>query len=190
MRNVQAFGQFIDHYQHERNGAMVDRAHAVLLYGTILSSKPKTILELGIGTGLLTITIAFGIRYNEVGTQDAVDNFVDWEGERPSHITQLEELGVNVITQGEKEFVEDCTKTYDMIVVDGDHAEGQDWAEKIFNMVNPGGVLFSHDVRLFPKLCAYMDLAELKGWGYRVFDENTLREERCERGWFVAHRPY
>ena len=46
------------------NGAAIDIPHGVLILGALMSSKPQSIVELGIGTGFVTSLIFQGIEYN------------------------------------------------------------------------------------------------------------------------------
>ena len=63
----------------EWKSVAIDKAHSALLYGTVLSAKPKTLLEIGIGSGFVTKTLLAGIKYNAVGKLISVDSWNDWK---------------------------------------------------------------------------------------------------------------
>jgi len=66
------------------NGAAIDVPHGMLILGALISSKPKNILEIGIGTGFITNLLLDGISYNEIGDLTSVDNFHDLGGNLPN----------------------------------------------------------------------------------------------------------
>lgn len=57
-----------------RRNVAVDVNHTILLFGLLISAKPKTVLGVGIGSGLVTRTILSALRYNGVGSLTSVDN--------------------------------------------------------------------------------------------------------------------
>lgn len=176
------YGKFLENHRYILNNVPVDKNHASLVFSTAICLKPKKILELGIGSGLLTYSLLCAINYNNTGMLTSVDNFLDWNGKEPSHIDSLRKFGVNVVIQEERDFVLSCNNKFDLIVVDGNHTDGHLWAEQIFDLVNPGGIIFSHDVLLCKNLGIYMDIAKKRNLGYKVYSESTIPTEACHRG--------
>ena len=54
----------------------VDRCHNIFLIGSVLSKKPRNILELGIGTGSLTVSMIYALRYNGARSRQVLMRFV------------------------------------------------------------------------------------------------------------------
>lgn len=182
------FAEFLDNHSYYLNHIMIDKPHVLLIYGVAISHKPLKVLELGIGSGLVTATLLHASIYNNIKTEiTAVDNWSQWEGAgKPQHIDQLSSYGVKVIHSEERAFVESAeTNYYDLIVVDGDHEKGHEWADKIFKLLSPDGILFSHDILLFPNLKKYIDLAKENNMSYKLFHKSSRPDERCERGFIM-----
>ena len=106
----------------------IDVAHAALLYGMVLSLKPRRCIELGIGSGYATQTILDAIARNGVGNLICVDSFQDWNGVEPPHIATLRSLGANVCRSGEREFLASQeSHSVHLLVSDADHAHSGSW---------------------------------------------------------------
>ena len=184
---LKAFGAFLQDYQHYRPAAAIDKAHVSLIFSTAISQKPESILELGIGTGLVTYALKHATIYNLKGQITSVDSWVDWDGIEPPEIDNLRKNNINVIFSEEEKFVANCKDKYDLIVVDGDHTNGHKWAESIFDLLNPGGIMFSHDINLFPNLKVYKEIADKRGYAYHLFDKSSRSDERCDRGFIIVY---
>ena len=184
--------QFFDFFDNfDWHSVAVDKSHTMLLYGVILSHKPKTILEIGIGSGVVTKTIQYAINYNQMGKLTSVDSWHDWQGKEPDHIPQLREMGVNIISPiPEQEFVNSCNEKFDIIVVDGDHQRGGLWADKVLSLLNGGGFLFAHDVDLpqYKTLKNYITLSNQNNYFNHTFKENSREDEWCHRGWLMINK--
>jgi predicted O-methyltransferase YrrM len=151
----------------------IDTAHRQLILGLILSSKPKTILELGYGTGLTNQVIHEGIRLNQLGTVTVVDNFYD---------------GIVFDTPGlvissEEDFVHTTQDKFDFIVSDADHFNSHKWVDKTISLLTPNGIAVFHDVTcpMFPNLRSSMD-AYPTGI---LFNISSIPGEQCERGLYI-----
>jgi predicted O-methyltransferase YrrM len=177
------YGEFLENHRYYLNNVPVDKNHASLVFSTCISLKPKKILELGIGSGLLTNSLMAAKLYNGYGDLTSVDSFYDWSFVKPDHVKAFESTGLlSIVVKDEKDFVLSCKEKYDLVVVDGNHNEGHLWANEIFSLVNSGGILFAHDVIAYPNLGIYMDLAKSKGYGFKVFKESSRQDEACGRG--------
>lgn len=162
----------------------IDKCHRDLIYGLVRASKPKQVLELGFGTGLTNADLIKAIQENEVGELTVVDNFLDWNGQRPSHI---DESGYTLVVDSESHFVATTSRKYDLIVADADHNGTDKITYDIVAMLNPRGIAIFHDVcsNIFPnlqKIVAYLPTAIL-------FDKNSVTGEECDRGLLVYFKP-
>lgn len=169
----------------------MDKNHIELIYGIIISQKPKKVLEIGIGSGLLTQKILSAFAYNcmEINL-DCVDNFFDWSGKIPSHILKLK--NINLIQTSEENFINTCETKYDTIISDADHFNSHKWIEKTCALLNDGGILIFHDItnKMFPNLLSIISFFEsnTNTYSYVIFNKNSRNDERCDRGLLVVHR--
>lgn len=166
----------------------IDDNHLNLIYGLITSAKPKNCLELGIGSGITTQTIINGFRYNQLPLDiDCVDNFFDWDGVCPEHISKY--IGdVNIVSQSEQDFLIECQKKYDFIISDADHYNTHLWVERTLNLLSPKGFLIYHDVTnsSFPNLYTIIEQIKFYNLSHMIFNQSSLNSERCERGLLVV----
>lgn len=184
-------------------GAGVDIAHAMLLFGVILSQKPKDILELGIGTGVVSETILNAVKYNSNEYKyDAVDFCMvfsdktkryeyqgNWAYPTRQYIEKLRQENVNLIGLDEKVFVENCdSNKYDLIISDADHNRAGEWAEHIFRICKPNGIIFFHDIccKEYTSLQKYLDYVKENSIPHYIFNECSRSDEICYRGWLMV----
>lgn len=189
MSTLTPFASHIDNWVTDRPNVMIDKAHAALVYSTIISSKPSSILEIGIGSAFTTISILHAIKYNNKGKLTCVDNWHDCVGVEPPLATELRSKEVDIIVSDEYTFVSSCKNKFDLIMVDGNHNDGHKWADKTLDLMNPGGILFAHDIRSYPNLGVYETLSKERSLSYRIFDQSSLQGERCDRGFIVIYGP-
>ena len=169
------------------NGAAIDIPHGVLILGALMSSKPQSIVELGIGTGFVTSLIFQGIEYNNTGELTCVDNLHDFGGHlKPEILEKLKKTNAKILApMQEKEFVYQAeNNSYDFLVSDADHFHAGDWAEEIFRIMKPDSFMFFHDVnpRDFPNLMRYKTLSDELGKPNFLFTKCSRNDEICERG--------
>lgn len=183
-------------------GAGIDIAHAMLLFGTILSLKPQKILELGIGTGIVSETILNATKYNGIDYKyDALDNCMiipDWisgawdrAGGYPTrnYIEKLKNENVNLIGEDEGKYVTNCeSNKYDLIISDADHNRAGEWAEHIFRICKPNGIIFFHDVccKEYVSLHKYIDYVNQNAIPHYIFNKCSRPDEICYRGWLMV----
>ena len=169
----------------------IDRAHAVFLMGAVLARKPRTILELGIGSGFVTRTLVHAVRFNGVGSITAVDNWLDWRGDEPPIIAELRAEGVDVVApREERDFVHAApTDAYDLMVSDADHRRSGTWIDEHLRIVRHDGFMFFHDTNHAARFTS-LGLVEKRlrelCLPYYHFTESTRADERCDRGWLFA----
>lgn len=193
MQNLQECFNLILNYNNNNKFA-IDRCHNIFLIGALLSKKPENILELGIGTAYVTLSIIHAIAYNKKGRLTSVDNFSDWEGQEPEGIKKIREAGVNVVAPvEEKEFVSNCASdTYDFLISDADHFNSGLWVNNHLRITQHDGFMFFHDTNLkemFPNLALIEKRIKELGLPYYHFTENSRPDENCERGWlFVINK--
>jgi predicted O-methyltransferase YrrM len=172
----------------------VDQAHADLLTGLIVSNKPKTVVELGIGGGQGSDAIIKGLEYN---SQDydytIVDNWMDWNYVRPEGVTEKYSSFATIVDSDERAFVFGCNKKFDFIMSDADHHRTEQWFDYVYSeLLNEGGILCYHDVNLFndefPNLVSIYTKCKDMGLSHKLFNLNSLPTERCERGLLVIFK--
>jgi len=183
--NIEMFYRFICFYKRGRKE--IDLAHNCLIFGAVLSSKPKKALELGIGNGYATMSILSALKYNGIGTLTSVDNWQDWDGKEPKHIEGLRRMGVNVIEMDEGDFVRNQPdNSYDFLLSDADHTNSGDWAKDVFRIMKPESFMFFHDVEGYDSPKKYVKLCKEKGLAHFVFSKNSLEDEQCNFGMLMA----
>lgn len=170
------------------NKAAIDSAHGMLILGSLMSSKSKNILEIGIGTGFITNMLLNAIEYNQVGKLTSVDNFHDLGGNLPNHV--LDNLKTNknikiVAPMEERDFVFSCGEnSFDFLVSDGDHLHAGEWVDQIFKIINPDSIMFFHDINNsgYPNLKNYKIRADELNKPNFLFKESSRQDEDCSRG--------
>lgn len=163
----------------------MDMAHATLIAATVWSMRPARVLELGIGTGYLTKALLLALRSNGGGALISVDNWFDWDGRRPEHITELEELGAQIVESSEEAFVGSYNgELFNVIISDADHYSSDRWFEQTLALMAPGGVAFFHDTQqpsIFPGLATLPQRAVELNLACRHFTASS-EDDRCHRG--------
>lgn len=179
---------------NENESVKIDTAHADLVYGLIVSSKPSNILELGLGGGKSADAIIKGIEYNENSPKfTIVDNWLDFDFQIPEGVVEKYSKHANIITSDEHDFVFACKEKFDFIFSDADHYNTDQWFEYVFeNLLANNGILIYHDINLFEDSFAnlrsiYSKTLE-KGYSHFLFNKNSKTNERCHRGLLVIFK--
>ena len=194
MQALKDYFAMLETFDHTGNSVAIDRCHNMFMMGALLAKKPDDILELGIGSGYVTISLIHGLRYNGKGRLTCVDNWVDARGAVMADLSaDLRKLGVSVVAPVEEHsFVSGCpSDSYDFLISDADHANSGIWVDEHLRIVRSGGFLFFHDTN---QLCEYPNMAlitervkELNLCHYH-FKESSRPDEQCERGWLFVMR--
>lgn len=173
----------------------IDVAHAELLRGLIMSHKPKTILELGVGGGQGTDAMLSALEYNEQAyNYTLVDNWLDFDYVQPPEVAERYGSRINIVTSGEKEFVFSCDQKFDFIMSDADHHRADQWFEHVYqNLLNANGILVYHDVNLvdadaFHNLAGIYHKCRSDKIPHMLFNRNSKSGERCQRGLLVIFK--
>jgi predicted O-methyltransferase YrrM len=169
------------------NGAAIDLNHGLLIFGSLLSSKPKDVLELGIGTGFITDLLLQGIEYNRLGSLTCVDNLWDLGGNMPRETLELiKNSKARVIEpMPEKTFVyNEPENRYDFLVSDADHEHAGEWTDQIYRIMRPDAFMFFHDTNNsgYPNLRNYITSAQTLNKPHHLFTVSTRHDEDCNRG--------
>ncbi len=193
---------------------MMDACHMDLICGLVASLKPSRVLELGVGSGVLTRRILqtltnYGLNDSQL---TCVDNFSDFGGKCPAHLGGFPgfdsrvcdfpgfDSRVSLCVMGELEFLmalrrvfgfeSSPLQVFDLIVSDADHNNTHLWMDKTLEILNPGGILIYHDVLNsdFPNLRSLITQAGDKGLSHFVFSRNSVPSERCDRGLLVIRK--
>jgi hypothetical protein len=176
-----------------RNVVALDRAHNMFLIGAVMARKPLDILELGIGSAYVTMSLMYAIRYNQRGRLTSVDNWADWGGQEPPGVDALRKGGANIVTMGEEAFVRAAASdSYDLLVSDADHFRSAGWLDQHLRIVRHDGFMFFHDtnsLNAFPGLATIERRIGELGLPCFHFKESSRPDERCDRGWlFVINK--
>ena len=177
----------------------VDQCHLDLVYGLVVSHKPKSILEMGVGSGRTTrmlIKAADNNKNNPIIT--LVDNWVDLNGKPPQCIENYKKF-CKVIMSNEMDFVFSTRDTFDFIFSDADHWNTDKWFDYVYDRIlNPGGILIYHDVSLvdampkeelrFPNLLTILHKCKIRGISHVHLDKCSKPGERCFRGFLVIFK--
>lgn len=164
--------------------AVMDAAHAALVYGLVAASKPQYVLELGIGQGALTQAILQALQFNEYGRLTSVDNLSIFGGTQPDHFPFLMQLGAQIVIRDEKDFCENIAKddTFDLLVADADHSF--DHMNSYSRIVKTEGIILIHNTGFdgeqgfrYP-----FEWAANNDYPYRLFQTSSRKDENCGRG--------
>lgn len=183
-------------------GAAVDQCHLDLTYGLVRAHKPKSILELGVGSGRTTATLIKGVRDNgdeKNARITLVDNWEDWRGEKPKDILEEIEGYVEVVDKPERDFVFEARQSWDFIFSDADHWNTDKWFDYVYDrLLKNNGVLIYHDVSKqegfpkeelrFPNLYNILLKCRERGIAHAHFDRSSSEGERCYRGFLVIFK--
>jgi predicted O-methyltransferase YrrM len=168
----------------ENHPGAIDLNHNLLLMGAVMSKKPETVLELGIGTGLASWSILTALKYNERGRLVCVDNWHDSGGIEPGHVAPIRQAGAEIVVSDEESFVKSCpSDSFDLLVSDADHTRSGLWLEEHLRIVKDNGFLFFHDTNnpAWPTLHSIP--GRVSHLPHHHFTENSRADERCQRGW-------
>lgn len=176
-------------------GVKIDIAHAELLRGLIVSHKPKTVLELGVGGGQGTDAMLAGLDYNlQPFDYTLVDNWNDFGFQQPKEVAERYGDRITIVTSDEREYVFGCNKTFDFIMSDADHHRTDQWFEYVYdNLLNNNGILVYHDINLvdadaFHNLVNIYNVCKQKNLPHMLFNRNSRMDERCQRGLLVIFK--
>ncbi len=175
-------------------GVKIDVVHAYLILGLVLSHKPTSILELGLGGGRSCDAILNALDFNKKQVNfTIVDNWLDWNGKIPDGVLEMYGNKAQIVTMDEKEFVFSTKNTYDFIMSDADHNRTDQWFEYVYdNLLNKNGILIYHDVNLiedaFVNLRNIYNKCQERQLNYFLFNKNSLIGERCQRGLLVIFK--
>jgi predicted O-methyltransferase YrrM len=177
-------------------GVKIDDAHAALISGLVKSNKPKKILEIGIGGGKSADAILDALEFNQQEFEyTLVDNWFDWQGQRPAAVDEKYGSKMTIIDSNEKDFVFSTKEKFDFIMSDGDHMATDQWFEYVYaELLNEGGILIYHDVdfvdpNAFKNLQNIYYKAKEYNIPHHLFNANSLPNERCYRGLMVVFKP-
>lgn len=165
----------------------MDSCHYLQIMGSLVARKPEHVLEVGIGTAMLTAGLVMGLRFNRRGSLTCVDSWFDWHGIEPPGIASLRESGVTVIAPVEENtFLKGCpANTFDFVVSDGDHRNSGYWVDEYFRITKPDGFIYFHDTNntvMFPSIARIQQRVVELGLPSYHFTRSSRDDERCERG--------
>lgn len=163
------------------NEKAIDQVHLDLIRAIAIANGPiDHALELGLGVRS-SLEVVLSLPCNRV---TIVDNWYDWGGvpqkvDLPNH--------ARIVASSEQTFIDSCQETFGLIISDADHHNAEKWWNKTYDLLEPGGVAFWHDVHnpMFPNLSKIPAEMSRLGIPHKVFDYAT-EEDRAWRGLLVA----
>jgi predicted O-methyltransferase YrrM len=174
-----------------REDIKIDSNHVELIYGLILSAKPKTILEFGLGRAVATDRILTAILYNGIPVRyTVVDNWKDFGGKIPDEARNYA-IRVNLVTEDEGRYIAETSERFDFILCDGDHFNSEKYFDYVYDrLLNSPGILIYHDVvgAEFPNLHEIPRKAAALSLSHFIFATSTRPDEHCERGLLVVFK--
>ncbi len=185
--------QYFDHiltFDHN-SSSPIDRCHNLFLIGAVLSKKPDSVLELGIGTGYVTLSLIHALKYNGSGNLTCIDNWFDWGGHEPEGIGAIRAAGVNVVAPiSEEEFVKQCpSDSYDFLISDADAFLSGLWIDEHIRITTDKGFMFFRNTNRsddLPNLSLIETRLKKLGLFYYHFTEQSRSDENCNSGWLFA----
>jgi predicted O-methyltransferase YrrM len=179
-----------------REDIKIDQNHVDLIYGLVVSAKPRSLLEFGLGRGVSTDRILDAIRYNAIPKTryTVVDNWKDFGGVMPAEAQLHYANRLTLVTGDEGEYVAESllrARRFDFILGDGDHFNSEKYFDDVYGgLLNPGGILIYHDVvgAEFPNLHEIPRKARTLGLHYALFTQSTRPDEFCGRGLIVIFK--
>lgn len=172
----------------------MDDCHIELVCAVMMAAKPQSIVEIGLGSGALTMAlISLSFRIGHPVSITVVDGFNDWNFERPAGLSAIEPW-VLLRKMDERDFVQGSRAAgdlYDFVISDADHAHTGEWAEDTCEIVTPGGILIFHDSDSVhcPSVRHAVNVARRSGMQELLFNKNSLPNERCHRGISILQKP-
>ena len=195
MQALQDYFSVLNNIDFTSNSVAIDRCHNLFMMGALLSKKPDDVLELGIGSGYVTVSLIHGLRYNGKGKLTCVDNWGDARGAGMHDVAaNLRTAGVNVVAPvEERSFISQCpSDSYDFLISDADHVNSGTWVDEHLRVVRSGGFLFFHDtndLQAFPNMALITKRVQELNLFHYHFAQSSRPDEHCERGWlFVIQR--
>jgi predicted O-methyltransferase YrrM len=192
------------------NPVQVDFCHGDLIANLVKCHKPKTVLELGFGSGFSSRKILAALDYNETGeltssygppaTYTLVDNWLDWreKGAPPPDMTEFQTPRTTIVNSNEHDFVFGAKEKWDFIFSDADHFNAEKWFDYVFdNLLNEKGILIYHDICesappnnefWFPNLTRILTRTRERKLSHYLFNRDSLASERCWRGLLVIFK--
>ena len=192
------------------NPVQVDFCHGELIASLVRCHKPKSVLELGFGSGFSSRKILAALDANEAGPLDAsygssskytlVDSWLDWreKGQPPPNVDEFRTTRTTIVESTEQNFVFETKDTWDFIFSDADHFNAEKWCDHVFdNLLNKNGILIYHDIMLnpppgggfwFPNLGKILERTRERKLSHFLFNKNSLSDEQCWRGMLVIFK--
>ncbi len=168
----------------------LDQCHLDLLYGLMVSLKPKHALELGIGSGQVTDLIIRAFEYNGLPLDlTTVDNWLDWDYQMPAVAAEYEKKGVHIVTASEMDYSRSLRRSFDLIISDADHHHAHSSFPIFMKHLNRGGMFVCHDVANpdFPNLRLIYSAVRCAGLPHLFFNASSRPDEHCQRGLLVIY---
>lgn len=115
-----------------------------LLINTIKTEGAKEILEIGTAIGFGSISMAKNTNLDHIDTVEINEqNFnIAVKNVQSANLTDK----ITVYHQDAKEYLENCTKMYDFVYLDGPKGQYINYLPKILNILKPNGIIFADNI--------------------------------------------
>jgi len=106
--------------------------------------RPKSILQLGLGSGNLLLSIAASQKEIQACRLDCVQIWQDKDTLTSDFSDDIQSAGINLVTPiSEIEFINDCdSDNYDFLILNSVHSIGALWVDELLRITRSNGFLF------------------------------------------------
>ncbi len=142
--------------------------------------RPQKVLELGTFTGYSAMCIAEGLPENgivyTIDNNDELEEFVAGYFEQSPYRNKIRQ-----ITGDALETIKTLDETFDMVFIDADKRQYQEYYEAIFDKVNPGGFILADNTLWDGKVIEEVDKNDDQTIGILAFNEFVAQDTRVEK---------
>lgn len=186
---LEKYANLINFWDNPKKRIAIDKAHNALIFGSVLSAKPKHVLEIGIGTGFVTRAVVCALEWNGCGRLTSIDHAQKTNDVAPQVYDELRNMGVEIIISTEGDFIKkQQPNTYDFLISDADHQHALDWLDETLAMMMAGSIMFWHDTNNTAHLMQIESMLNNRKIPFFHFKRSSRIDERCERGMVMAFK--
>lgn len=138
------FDKSLKEYAHQNDVPISFDETMEFLINTINKFKCKTILEIGTAIGFGSISMAQNSCVEHIDTVEL--NTETFMIAKQNISSRGLENKINCINMDAKEYIESCTKTYDLIYLDGPKGQYINYLPKLAELLKPNGIIVADNV--------------------------------------------